>query len=41
MTRVENWAAVMGINDKKMLDEIHMLDDEIVSILKLLGAKER
>ncbi len=41
MSRVENWAAVMHISDEKMLDEIHLLDSEIVSILKSLGAKER
>ncbi|MFZ2890071.1 hypothetical protein [Sulfuricurvum sp.] len=40
MPRLENWIAVMGINDPKMVDSIHVLDKEIVGIMTELGAKE-
>lgn len=40
MPRLENWIAVMGINDPKMVDSIHALDKEITGIMMGLGAKE-
>lgn len=40
MPRLENWIAVMGIKDQKMVDSIHDLDKEIVGIMTELGAKE-
>lgn len=40
MPRLENWIAVMGIKDQKMVDSIYALDKEIVSIMAELGAKE-
>lgn len=40
MPRLENWIAVMGINDPKMVDSIHALDKEITGIMTGLGAKE-
>lgn len=40
MPRLENWIAVMGIKDQKMVDSIYALDKEIVSIMTELGAKE-
>lgn len=40
MPRLENWIAVMGINDPKMVDSIHALDKEITEIMIGLGAKE-
>lgn len=40
MPRLETWIAVMGIKDQKMVDSIHALDKEIVSIMTELGAKE-
>lgn len=40
MPRLENWIAVMGIKDTKMVDSIHALDKEIVGIMTQLGAKE-
>lgn len=40
MPRLENWIAVMGIKDQKMVDSIHDLDKEIVNIMAELGAKE-
>lgn len=40
MPRLENWIAVMGINDAKMVDSIRALDKEIVGIMTELGAKE-
>lgn len=40
MPRLENWIAVMGINDPKMVDSIHSLDKEITEIMIGLGAKE-
>lgn len=40
MPRLENWIAVMGINDPKMVDSIHALDKEITEIMTGLGAKE-
>ncbi len=39
MPKLENWIAVMGIKDKKMVDAIHTLDKEIVGIMEGLGAK--
>jgi len=41
MPRLENWVAVMGIKDPKMVDSIHALDKEIVGIMLGLGAKEK
>lgn len=40
MPRLENWIAVMGIKDPKMVDSIHALDKEIVEVMTGLGAKE-
>ncbi|MGD9970509.1 MAG: hypothetical protein AB7S65_08630 [Sulfuricurvum sp.] len=40
MPKLENWIAVMGIKDPKMVDSIHALDAEIINIMKELGAKE-
>lgn len=40
MPRLENWIAVMGINDPKMVKSIYDLDKQIVEIMKELGAKE-
>ncbi|MCK9373902.1 MAG: hypothetical protein M0P91_11975 [Sulfuricurvum sp.] len=40
MPRLENWIAVMGIKDQKMVDSIHDLDKEIIGIMTELGAKE-
>jgi uncharacterized protein (DUF302 family) len=40
MPRLENWIAVMGIKDPKMVDSIHALDKEITGIMIGLGAKE-
>jgi len=40
MPRLENWIAVMGIKDPKMVDSIHNLDKEIVGIMTELGGKE-
>ncbi|MDD2839468.1 MAG: hypothetical protein PHX59_10970 [Sulfuricurvum sp.] len=40
MPRLENWIAVMGIKDPKMVDSIHNLDKEIVGIMTGLGGKE-
>jgi uncharacterized protein (DUF302 family) len=40
MPRLENWIAVMGINDPKMVESIYTLDKEIVEIMKDLGATE-
>ncbi|MCL4432302.1 MAG: hypothetical protein M1300_08275 [Epsilonproteobacteria bacterium] len=40
MPRLENWIAVMGINDPKMVESIYTLDKDIVKIMKELGAKE-
>jgi len=40
MPRLENWIAVMGIKDPKMVDSIHALDKEITEIMIGLGAKE-
>ncbi len=41
MPKLENWIAVMGIKDPKMVDSIHALDKEIISIMIGLGAKEK
>jgi len=40
MPKLENWIAVMGINDPKMVDSIHGLDKEITELMVGLGAKE-
>lgn len=40
MPRLENWIAVMGINDPKMVESIYTLDKDIVKIMQELGAKE-
>ena len=40
MPRLENWIAVMGIKDPKMVKSIYTLDKEIVEIMKDLGATE-
>ncbi|MDD2369593.1 MAG: hypothetical protein PHQ90_09850 [Sulfuricurvum sp.] len=40
MPKLENWIAVMGIKDPKMVDSIHKLDKEITGIMIGLGAKE-
>lgn len=40
MPRLENWIAVMGIKDQKMVDSVHALDKEIIGIMAELGAKE-
>ncbi|MDP3119252.1 MAG: hypothetical protein Q8N01_02380 [Sulfuricurvum sp.] len=40
MPRLENWIAVMGINDPKMVESIYTLDKDIVKIMKELGATE-
>lgn len=40
MPKLENWIAVMGINDPKMVDSIRVLDKEIIGIMTELGAKE-
>lgn len=40
MPKLENWTAVMGINDPKMVDSINTLDKEIIKIMTELGAKE-
>lgn len=40
MPRLENWIAVMGIKDPKMVDSIYTLDKEIVNIMQELGATE-
>jgi uncharacterized protein (DUF302 family) len=41
MPKLENWIAVMGIKDPKMVDTIHTLDKEIIGIMTGLGAKEK
>lgn len=41
MPRLENWIAVMGINDPKMVESIRSLDKEITGIMLGLGAKEK
>jgi len=40
MPRLENWIAVMGVKDPKMVDSILTLDKDIVRIMQELGAKE-
>jgi hypothetical protein len=40
MPRLSVWAAVMEIKDPAKLDWIKKIDEEIVSIMKGLGAKE-
>lgn len=40
MPRLANWAAMVGIKDKKRTDFIAMLDKEIPEIMVSLGAKE-
>ncbi|MDD5717688.1 MAG: hypothetical protein PHW64_07770 [Sulfuricurvum sp.] len=40
MPRLENWIAVMGLKDPKMVDSIHKLDKEITGIMVELGGKE-
>lgn len=40
MPHMENWIAVMGITDPKMVISIHNLDKEITDIMINLGAKE-
>ena len=40
MPRLSNWVAVMNIKDEAMIKSVDVLDDEIVSIMKGLGAKE-
>lgn len=40
MPRLENWIAVMGINDPKMVESIYTLDKDIVKIMKELGGRE-
>ena len=40
MPRLENWIAVMGINDPKMVESIKTLDKNIIDIMTELGAKE-
>ena len=39
MPKLENWISVMTIKDKKMVDAIHALDKEVISIMQELGAK--
>lgn len=39
MPKLENWIAVAGIKDKKMVDSIRALDIEIIGIMEGLGAK--
>jgi hypothetical protein len=39
MPRLENWIAVMGINDPKMVESIMSLDKDIINIMQKLGAK--
>ena len=39
MPRLESWIAVMGINDKVMVDSITNLDKDIIRIMQELGAK--
>ncbi len=41
MPKLENWISVMSIKDKKMIDDIHMLDKEIIAIMEGLGAKTK
>jgi len=41
MPKLENWISVMNIKDKKMVDAIHTLDKEIISIMEGLGAKTK
>ncbi|HEX5623656.1 MAG TPA: hypothetical protein VFX57_04350 [Sulfuricurvum sp.] len=40
MPRLETWVAVMGINDKAMVDSVMNLDKDIIRIMQELGAKE-
>jgi len=40
MPRLATWKSVMGIKDKKMVDSIMGLDEDITKIMKELGAKE-
>lgn len=40
MPRLETWIAVMGIQDKPMVDSILTLDKDIIRIMKELGAKQ-
>lgn len=40
MPKLQNWANVIDISDKKRLDFIHKLDTEIPAIMKELGAVE-
>ena len=41
MPKLENWISVMSIKDKKMVDDIHTLDKEIIAIMEGLGAKSK
>jgi uncharacterized protein (DUF302 family) len=41
MPKLENWIAVMGLKDPKMVDSIRILDKEIIGIMTDLGAKEK
>ena len=41
MPRLENWIAVMGLKDPKMVNSIRGLDKEITDIMIGLGAKEK
>ena len=40
MPKLENWISVLGIKDAKMVESIHILDKEIISIMEELGAKK-
>lgn len=40
MPRLGTWTAVMGLKDKKMKKSIETLDNDIIRIMKELGAKE-
>ena len=40
MPKLDNWVAVMNMKDKKMKKSVVDLDNEIISIMKSLGAKE-
>lgn len=40
MPRLETWIAVMGIQDKAMVDSVMALDKDIIRIMQELGAKQ-
>ena len=41
MPSLENWIAVLGIKDAQKVKHIHAIDDEIVAIMKKLGAVKK